>query len=150
MSSGVGGLLVCLFGGLAVVCVQAQEGEAVWSEGFEEGMSARGLPEGWVRHWDVPAEAQLSLVEDPVAEGKQALRMEFGGGLKAHWLITPIGRLCPRVKPLTIYTFSLRLMFDVEGGQGRVDVRPERTRDGLFIYAGDAPRAGGFKKCESC
>lgn len=140
-----GVLCACLVGCLALaVCAVAEDGKLVWSEGFEGKLTKQGLPQGWARHWDLPAKTTLTLVTDRVAEGKQALRMECEPH-KSWWMITAAN--VSTVKPLTTYTFSFKIMFDVEGGKGHVMVRRARmAQEYPEIYAKQAPMAGGYKE----
>lgn len=122
--------------------------KTVWQDSFEGQVRAPFSPEGWIGGEHLkPEDASVTVVTNPVADGKQALHIQtypkkvFCMYLQ-HW---------PPVKPATVYTMSIQVMFNAEDGTGGVSLMRDRVGYDPYLSSHEcspkkAPRSGGFKR----
>ena len=125
----------------------------VWHEGFEQAASIRRpsqalSPDGWLdSEAAAPEDCTVRVVTDPVAEGTHALRLE---PRKQFCMFVRDDRW-PRVEPSTVYTMSIKVMFDTKGGPGGLGMVRDKTGADCRVVEDHcrpetAPRSGGFKE----
>ena len=102
--------------------------------------------DAWTQR-EEPASPPPAVPADPVADGRQSLRIapkkRFNMVLRSHRY--------PRVKPSTVYTMSIKVMFDSEYGPGGVSLMRDRIGYDPYLPASEckpktAPKSGGFRE----